>query len=84
MVQIIRDRIEALIDQGMTLEEVLAARPTFDFDARYGGDRGDAGGGDRRDRGDRSSGRGDGGDDSGGGEWTSDMFVEAVYRSLDR
>ena len=55
MVQIIRDRIEALIDQGMTLDEVLAAKPTLDFDARYGSDSGD---------------------------WTTAMFVEAVYRSL--
>jgi hypothetical protein len=55
MVQIIRDRIEAMIDDGMTLRQVLAARPTFDFDARYGSDSGD---------------------------WTTAMFVEAVYRSL--
>jgi hypothetical protein len=55
MVQIIHDRIKAMIDEGMTLEEVQAARPTFDFDARYGSDDGD---------------------------WTTAMFVEAVYRSL--
>lgn len=55
MVQIVRDRIAALIDEGMTLREVLAARPTFDFDARYGTESGD---------------------------WTTAMFVEAVYRSL--
>jgi hypothetical protein len=55
MVQIIRDRIAAMIDDGMSLREVLAARPTLDFDARY---------------------------DSGDGDWTTEMFVTAVYRSL--
>lgn len=55
MVQIISDRIQALIDEGLSLEEVQAARPTRDFDPRYG---------------------------SGSGEWTTAMFVEAVYRSL--
>ena len=39
----------------MTLEQVKAARPTMDFDGRYG---------------------------STTGAWTTDMFVEAVYRSL--
>ena len=37
----------------MTLEQVKAARPTMDFDGRYG---------------------------STTGPWTTDMFVEAVYR----
>lgn len=55
MAQIIHDRIETMIDDGMSLRDVLAARPTFDFDARYGTDEGD---------------------------WTTAMFVEAVYRSL--
>jgi cyclase len=36
MVTIIRDRVRDLIDQGMTLEQVKAARPTRDYDARYG------------------------------------------------
>lgn len=36
MVAIIRDRIQALIDKGMTLEQVKAARPTFDYDGIYG------------------------------------------------
>ena len=35
MVTVIRDRIAALIDQGMSLEEVKAARPTRDYDAKY-------------------------------------------------
>ena len=40
MVTIVRDRIAALIDQGMTLEQVQAARPTRDYDGVYdaGGD----------------------------------------------
>ena len=57
MVTIIRDRVQHLIDEGMTLDQVKAARPTLDFDGRYGAAE---------------------------GEWTTDMFVEAVYRSLDR
>ena len=55
MVQIVTDRIQALIDRGMSLDEIQAARPTMDFDPRFGSDTGD---------------------------WTTGMFVEAVYRSL--
>jgi cyclase len=36
MVTIIRDRIQSLIQKGMTLAEVKAARPTLDYDGRYG------------------------------------------------
>jgi glyoxylase-like metal-dependent hydrolase (beta-lactamase superfamily II) len=36
MVTIVRDRVRAMIGKGMTLEQVKAARPTVDFDARYG------------------------------------------------
>jgi len=36
MVTIIRDRIQAMIRKGMTLEQVQAARPTLDYDPRYG------------------------------------------------
>lgn len=35
MVTIIRDRIQAMIDDGMTLDEVLSARPTRDYDGIY-------------------------------------------------
>jgi hypothetical protein len=35
MVTIIRDRIQAMRDDGASLREVLAARPTLDYDARY-------------------------------------------------
>src|SRR6185312_10787930 len=36
MVTIVRDRIQAMIKKGMTLEQVKAAKPTLDYDARYG------------------------------------------------
>jgi cyclase len=55
MVTIIRDRIADMIGKGMTLEQVKAARPTRDYDGRYGATS---------------------------GFWTTDKFVEAVYRSL--
>jgi cyclase len=56
MITIIRDRVQDMIRRGMTLEEVQAARPTADYDPRYGADS---------------------------GPWTTRMFVEAVYRSLN-
>lgn len=40
MVTIIRDRVQHMIDQGMSLEEVKAARPTRDYDPRYGSSEG--------------------------------------------
>jgi hypothetical protein len=46
-----------MVEQGMTLEQVKAAKPTFDYDPLYGA---------------RS------------GAWTTDMFVEAVYRDLSK
>jgi hypothetical protein len=55
MIHIIRDRVQDMIKKGMTLAQVKAARPTMDFDRRYGATT---------------------------GSWTTDMFVEAVYRSL--
>ena len=55
MVTIIRDRVQDMINRGMTLEQVKAAKPTMDYDGRYG---------------------------STTGMWTTDMFVEAVYKSL--
>jgi cyclase len=57
MVAIIRDRIKDMIKRGMTLEQVKAARPTLDYDARYG----------------RQT-----------GAWTTDMFIEAAYRTLGK
>jgi cyclase len=40
MVTIVRDRIQAMIRKGMTLEQVQAARPTLDYDPRYGSSSG--------------------------------------------
>lgn len=36
MVVIIRDRIQRMVDEGMSLEQVLAAEPTLEYDGRYG------------------------------------------------
>jgi glyoxylase-like metal-dependent hydrolase (beta-lactamase superfamily II) len=36
MVTIVRDRIQALVAQGKTLDQVRATQPTLDYDARYG------------------------------------------------
>jgi cyclase len=55
MVTIVRDRVQDMVKKGMTIEQVKAARPTRDYDPRYG---------------------------STTGAWTTDMFVEAVYKSL--
>ncbi len=55
MVTIIRDRIVDMKKKGMTLEQVIAAKPTRDYDPRWG---------------------------TASGPWTTDMFVEAVYKSL--
>jgi len=55
MVTIIRDRIQDMVNKGMTLEQVKAARPTQDYDVRYGATT---------------------------GPWTTDMFIEAVYKTL--
>jgi len=35
MVVIVRDRVRALASDGMTLPEILAARPSFDYDLEY-------------------------------------------------
>jgi glyoxylase-like metal-dependent hydrolase (beta-lactamase superfamily II) len=40
MVTIVRDRIREYVRRGMTLDQVRAARPTLDFDPRYGADTG--------------------------------------------
>ena len=36
MLMVIRDRVQSLIDKGMTLAQVKAAKPTMDFDPEYG------------------------------------------------
>ena len=38
MLTIVRDRVADLVKKGRTLEQVRAAKPTFDFDGRYGSD----------------------------------------------
>lgn len=40
MLTIIRDRVQDMIDRGLTLEEVQQARPTRDYDARWGAETG--------------------------------------------
>lgn len=55
MLVIIRDRIQGMIDKGATLQQVLAARVSADYDTRYGVNT---------------------------GQWTTSMFLEAVYTSL--
>jgi len=57
MLTIIRDRVQAMMKKGMTLEQVKAAKPTRDYDPVYGATT---------------------------GFWTTDMFVEAVYKSLSK
>jgi glyoxylase-like metal-dependent hydrolase (beta-lactamase superfamily II) len=42
MVTIIRDRIQHMIEKGMSLEQVQAAKPTLDYDGRYGKEPGSA------------------------------------------
>ncbi len=36
MLTIVRDRVKAMVEKGMTLEQVKAARPTFEYDPEYG------------------------------------------------
>lgn len=57
MVVIVRDRVAAMLRKGATLDQVKTARPTADYDTRYG---------------------------AASGPWTTDMFVEAVYRDLSK
>ena len=40
MLTMIRDRVQDLINKGMTLDQVKAAKPTMDFDGRYGSNTG--------------------------------------------
>jgi cyclase len=55
MVTIIRGRVQDLVKKGQTLEQVKAAKPTRDYDPRFGATT---------------------------SSWTTDMFVEAVYKTL--
>ncbi len=40
MVVIVRDRIRAMLKKGMSLEQVKAAKPTYEYDPRYGAKNG--------------------------------------------
>jgi cyclase len=40
MLQIVSDRIRAMVAKKMTLDQVKAAKPTLDYDGRYGSDTG--------------------------------------------
>jgi glyoxylase-like metal-dependent hydrolase (beta-lactamase superfamily II) len=42
MVTIIRDRLQAMIKKGMTLAQIMAAKPTLDWEPRYGATSGNA------------------------------------------
>jgi glyoxylase-like metal-dependent hydrolase (beta-lactamase superfamily II) len=41
MLMVIRDRIQAMVDKGMTLAQVKAAKPTMDYDPEYGREPGE-------------------------------------------
>jgi len=41
MVAIVRDRVQDMLDRGLSRAEIQAARPTFDWDARYGAESGE-------------------------------------------
>jgi cyclase len=55
MLTIVRDRVRDAIGKGMTLAQVQALRPTFEYDGRYGATT---------------------------GPWTTELFVEAVFRDV--
>jgi urease gamma subunit len=40
-VTIVRDRVDALIKEGKTLQQVMAANPTLGYRSQYGTDRGE-------------------------------------------
>ncbi len=52
---IVRDRVRSSVERGATLRQVLAEKPSLDYDPRYNNDK---------------------------LPWTSEMFIESVYRSL--
>ena len=55
MCTVIRDRVQDMVNRGLTLAQVKAEKPTMDYDLRFG---------------------------TTSGPWTTDMFVEAVYKTL--
>jgi hypothetical protein len=40
MVAIVRDRVRDMVRRNLTLDQVKAARPTLDYDGRYGAESG--------------------------------------------
>ena len=57
MIVIIRDRVQDLMNKGMTLEQIKTAAPAKGYAKQYGSDS---------------------------GPWTTNMFIEAVYKGLTR
>ncbi len=55
MLTIIRDRVQLMIEDGLSFEETLAVQPSLEYDGIYGYES---------------------------GEWTTMMFLEAVYEDL--
>jgi cyclase len=55
MLTIVHDRIQSMVKKDLTLAQVKAARPTLQYDGRWGAVT---------------------------GPWTTDMFIDAVYREL--
>jgi glyoxylase-like metal-dependent hydrolase (beta-lactamase superfamily II) len=55
MLTIIRGRVQDMVKKGMSLEQVKAAKPSFDYDPIFG---------------------------SSTGPWTTDKFIETVYREV--
>jgi cyclase len=41
MLAIVRDRVQDMLDRGLSRAQIQAARPTFDWDARYGAESGE-------------------------------------------
>ena len=41
MLAIVRDRVQDMLSRGLTRQQIQAARPTFDWDARYGAETGE-------------------------------------------
>jgi glyoxylase-like metal-dependent hydrolase (beta-lactamase superfamily II) len=54
-ITVVRDRIQSLIAEGKSLDQIRAANPTLGYRSQYGADS---------------------------GPWTTDMFVEVIYREL--
>jgi cyclase len=54
-ITVVRDRIQSLVAEGKSLDQVKAANPTLGYRSQYGADS---------------------------GPWTTDMFVEVIYREL--